>query len=378
MRRMYFKFRLAAVAIAASTAGSIVFAQAIDVGIIDSLTGSTAVAGTANVCGFRIAADVIREGKLAGDRSIRLMIEDDQSKPAVAAQAASKLTAGNVKFFVGGSISSTVLAELPILKDAGALHFGGTTKAEQYFQAGALVVRLNSDNSQDGESIGKYVSETLKAKRIDFVALQGAYGEGALASIKVALAPGSVIEHTYFAPADSTNFQSIVTSITANKPDAVVWAIFGNAQPVALMRQYRQAGLTIPLIAGAGTLTASLAQAAGGAADGVVSADLWAPEIENAANRSLRANFEKYKSQFSECGGKPLDKQVAISYAQLMLLAQSVSKAKSTDPKIVRDTIVANSWDLPQGQVRFRPEGQAIVQYYMLVGKGDKVLPLQK
>ena len=144
------------------------------------------------------------------------------------------------------------------------------------------------------------------------------------------------------------------------------------------MRQYKQAGLNIPMLAGAGTLTASLAKAAGGAADGVVSADLWTPEVDNAANRTLSASFDKYRGQYSECSGKPLDKQVTISYAQLMLLAQSIVKAKSTDPKTVRDTILANTWDLPQGLVRFRPEGQAIVQYYMLIGKGDQVIPLPK
>jgi branched-chain amino acid transport system substrate-binding protein len=255
---------------------------------------------------------------------------------------------------------------------------GGTTKAAEVLQSGALVLRLNSDNAQDGASIADYLTNTLRAKRIDFVALQGAYGQGALASIKASLGPDSKITNTFFAPPDTTNFQSIVTSIAADQPDAVVWAIFGNAQPVAFMRQYRQSGIRAPLVAAAGTLTSSLVQAAGGAAEGVVSADLWTVDLETPANRALKTAFERHKGQHPECSGKPLDKQVAITYSQLLLLSQGIAKADSVDPARVRETLLKGTWDLPQGTVRFNPDGQAQVKYSMLVAKGNEVVALKR
>lgn len=368
---------VAVAAVAASLCAGAASAEQINIGVIDSLTGAAAFGGAADVCGVRIALDALRDASLLGERTINLMVEDDQSKPAVAAQAASRLTAEGVQFFVGGAFSSTILAVLPIVKDAGALHTGGTSKADQLFQAGALVVRLNSDNAQDGASIAKYVSEDLGAKRIAFMALHGAYGEGALESIKASLTEGSEISDVYFAPAETTNFQSIITSIAANEPDAVIWAMFGNAQTVAFMRQYKQAGLAATQVAAAGNLTASQAKLAGGAADGVISADLWTVQTENAANAVLREAFEKYGAQYGECADKPLDKQVAISYSQMYLLASAIAKADSVDPQTVRETIIANEWELPQGTVRFDEMGQAVVQYYMIVGKGDDVVPLQ-
>lgn len=351
--------------------------DALTVGFIDSQTGPVAVAGNADVCGAWIAVDAINAGGGVNGKPLGLTVADDQSRPAVAAQAASRLTGNGIKFFAGGSISSTVLAALPILKDAGALSMGGTTKAAQFFQSGALAIRLNSDNDQDGASIAGYASKVLHAKSIAFVALQGAYGEGALESIKAGLGPNSKITRTFFTPQDATNFQSIVTSIAAEKPDAVVFAIFGDAQPISFMRQYKQAGITAPLIAAAGVLTSSLVRVAGGAAEGVVSADLWVSELDDPANRTMIAAFDKYKAAHRECADKPIDKQVVVSYGQVLLLAQAIDKTKSTDPKTVRDTIMANTWDLPQGNVSFLSTGQAKVSYDMLVGKGDRVVLLK-
>lgn len=352
-------------------------ADPIDIGIVDSLTGTVAIAGTADVCGARIAAEAINEAGGVDGQTIELHVFDNQSNPAFAAQGASNLTDEGIKFFVGGSTSATVLSTLPIIKDAGGLHAGGTTKAQEILNSGAWVFRLNSDNSQDGKSIADYLKDVVKAKHVAFAAVQGAYGEGALASIKAGL-PADVEIKPYFAPTDATNFQSIITSITADKPDAVVFAIAGNAQPVAFIRQAKQAGISVPILAGAGVLTQSVAQSAGGQADGVISSDLWLAEVDTPANQKLKADYDKYRAKFTECSDKPLDKQVAVTYSQLLLIADAIKSAKSTDPETVYKAVMGGEWDLPQGKVKFREDGQALIHSYMIVGKGGSVSPLSQ
>lgn len=352
-------------------------AQALDVAIVDALTGSAAVSGTGDVCGAKVAVEAINaKGGINGEQ-IALTVTDNQSNPAFAAQATSSLTDDGIKFFVGGSISATVLSMMPIIKDAGGLHSGGTTKAAEILSSGALVFRLNSDNSQDGASIAKYVTETLGAKRISYVSLQGAYGEGALKSIQAGLPAGAEIVNSYFAPAETTNFQSIVTSLNSDNPDVVIFAIFGNAQPVAFMRAYKQGGPAAKLVAAAGVLTESIAKSAGGGADGIISADLWVAGIDSPANNALKQEYEARKGSIAECANSPLDKQVAITYSQVDLLAQAIAKAQSTDPAVVHKTILEGTWELPQGTVTFREDGQAIVQYQMIVGENGSVAPLK-
>lgn len=378
MKVAILKMPAAALMAAAGLISSTTLSNALDIGIVDALTGTAAVSGTADVCGAKIAVEVINERGGVNGEDITLKVADNQSNPAFAAQAASNLTGEGVEYFVGGSISSTVLSMLPIIADAGGLHSGGTTKAAEILASDALVFRLNSDNSQDGASIAEYVSDTLGAKRIAYVSLQGAYGEGALKAIQDSLAPDVEIVNTYFAPAETTNFQSIVTSLNADNPDAVIFAIFGNAQPVAFMRAYKQGGPGAPLLAAAGVLTESIAHSAGGAADGVISADLWLASIDSEANESLKREYEARKGDVPECENSPLDKQVAITYAQVDLLAQAIAKAQSTDVQTVYETILEGNWELPQGTVTFRDDGQAIVGYHMIVGEGETVAPLNQ
>src|SRR4051812_2753512 len=60
-------------------------------GMIDSLTGLTAGAGTANACGAQVAVKAVNDGKTQGTEGVKLdlSLEDDQSTPAVAARAAT-------------------------------------------------------------------------------------------------------------------------------------------------------------------------------------------------------------------------------------------------------------------------------------------------
>jgi len=351
--------------------------DALRVGAVESLTGPVATAGIPNGCGLQIAADYINEHGVMSKYDLELVIEDDQSKPAVAAQAASKLTGDDITLFVGGTSTSTVLAQLPILKDAGAFYTGGTTKADQVFDSDALVIRLNSNAAQDGAVIADYVAKTLGAKKIAFVALQGAYADGVLKSISMALPAESKIVDPFIVPADTTNFQSVITSLAASDFDAVILGTFGQTQTVAFLRQYKQAGVQKPLVMGSGLLFPGVAKAAGGAAEGVVSADLWTDAIANPANDVLKAAFEKYKDKHALCKDLPLDKQIAITFSQVLLLAQAIEKSDSVDPETLRKTVMETEWELPQGKVQFDERGQAKVTYTLIVAKGDTTVPLK-
>jgi len=378
--RMKLNFRpvAACVAIAAALPFAAQAQRAdLPVGVVESLTGPVAISGLPNACGARIAeSELAKEGRPKSHRLV-LHVEDDQSKPASAVQAATKLTSQGVKHFVGGTSSFTVLASLPVLNDAGAFYTGGAVKTDELLKAGN-VLRVQSSVSQDAGVIAEYVAKTLGAKKIGFVALQGAFAEGALAAIKAALPPGSAITKQFFAPVDTTNFQSVITSLAAEKPDAVIFATFGQTQTIALLRQYKQANLGAPLVGAAGLLNATAVQAAGAAADGVVSADIWNPGIDSPANKKFLQSFNEFKGKHKECENIPLDKLVPLAYSQMQLLAGAIDKANSVDPVTLRKTALANTWDLPLGTVQFEPNGQAKTRLTLIVAKGGELTLLKK
>jgi branched-chain amino acid transport system substrate-binding protein len=342
------------------------------VGVVESLTGPVAISGLPHACGARIAeSELAKEGRPKGYRLV-LQVEDDQSKPATAVQAATKLTSAGVKHFVGGTSSFTVLAILPVLNDAGAFYTGGAVKTDELLKTGN-VLRIQSSVTQDASIIADYVAKTLGAKKIAFVALQGAFAEGALAAIKGALPAGSAITSQYFVPVDTSNWQSVITSLANDKPDAVIFATFGQTQTIALLRQYKQANLGAPLVGAAGLLNGTAVQAAGAAADGVVSADIWNPAIDSPANKKFLASFNEFKGKHKECENIPLDKLVPLGYSELLLLAGAIEKANSVDPAAVRKTALANSWDLPLGNMQFEPNGQARSRLTLIEAKNGEL-----
>jgi branched-chain amino acid transport system substrate-binding protein len=346
----------------------------VKLGMIDSLTGLTAGAGTANACGAQVAVKAINAGKTAGTEGVEvdLSLEDDQSTPAVAARAATKLTSQGIKLFVGGSNSATVLAAMPIINDAGAMHTGGTSKSPDFLTAGKYVVRINSDSGQDGKAVSDFVNGK-SPKSVTFVAARGAFGEGAVTAVKAGIDPGTTSK-TIFVGETSTNFDSVITDLVRSKPDVVVF-IFGNSgQQVAWMRDWQQSGLKSTLVAYPGNLGGSTAQAAGGAATGIITLDIYAPFFDNAANTTLQDAFKAYSGDVGECKGKTVDRQFGLTYAQVLLMAQATAKAKSADPAKVRETMLGGTWSLPEGDVKFQPNGQVDGQYSTFVGEGTELV----
>lgn len=357
---------------AVSTAGSNA-TSTITIGAIDSLTGLVADAGQSDICGFRIAASAINDRGGANKSKLQLAIADDQGNPSVAAQQAQQLTSRGIKLFVGGATSGVVLAELPILNDAGALHTGGTTQSAQVLTSGKYVVRINASSDSVGPVIARYIGGILQAPSVVFVATQGVFGQGSVAAVRNALNPKVNVAGTYFVSADTTDFSSVITQISSKNPAAIVLALAGSAQPVGFIQQARQAGLKGEIIYPGGP-SYSNARAAGAAANGVVGADVWASYLKNAANVQLKKDWAKYRGRYSECKGKFLDKQVVISYSQVLLLSQAITATKSTDPARLRAAIIGRKWRLPQGLIGFRADGQAQVAYYMVKIKGGNVV----
>jgi branched-chain amino acid transport system substrate-binding protein len=340
----------------------------LQVGMIDSLTGAVSQAGTADVCGAKIAVKAIDAGMTAGTGGwkVDLQIEDDQSNPSTAAAAASKLTSAGRQIFVGGAASTSVLATLPIIDDAGGLHTGGTSKAEEFLSGGKLLVRVNSDVSSDAKAVSKLV-EGFSPKSVDLVAVNSAYGQGAEQGVKANLDP-SIRLKTISVEATQSNFDAIVSTINQDDPDVVLFALVGNAG-ISFMRAAANVGLTAKVVSYAGTLVGSYLEPSGGATDGVYGLDTYESFLDNKANKTFVAAFDKYGPPIAECKGIVPDHQSGITYSQVLLVAQAANKSRSSDPAKLHATMLAGAWQLPPGTIRFGTNGQAIARYITIVGK---------
>src|ERR1700722_14214590 len=302
----------------AATAGAASFAlpvlaqgEPIKVGAIFPLSGPAGPNGQAVVSAIRIAAEMINaKGGVLG-RKLVVVAKDDESTPAVGVTRANEMVAEKVAVVIEGWNSPVTLAEQPVLARADILDITAVSKADPIMsgQGNPYAIRLNSSNGQDGAVIADILLNKLSPKRIGFLSQNDAYGNGAQAVIEAELAkigkPWEKVVVEQF-PFKQTDFRVSLANVKQAKPDAVVAinAAESSGMP-ALIQQYRQAGIEGTFVGAVGTILPTVFKIAGEAMTGVVSADIYFPDLPpfNAIPENL-AFIEAFKKAHNETPDK--------------------------------------------------------------------------
>ena len=275
----------------------------IKVGVIFPLSGGAGPQGQHVTQAIQAMTAVINDSGGVLGRKIEIVSRDDESTPAVGVSRASELIAQGVSVVIEGWNSPVTLAMQPVIARAGVLDLTAISKADPILsgEGNPLAVRFNSSNSQDGAVIANYIANVAKAKRVAFLTENDAYGNGAQASIEAELkklnyAYEKVSEEKF--PFTQADFRVALTNVRSANPDLTV-AINANeglGMP-AIIRQARQARLPGALVAAVGTVAPSVIEVAGEAANGVIGADIYFPQIEpfasNPANKRFVAKTEE-------------------------------------------------------------------------------------
>lgn len=343
------------------------------IGAIDSLTGGFSQVGKSQICGIQVAADAIKEDNAVPGVGVDVTVGDAQSEIATGVRLATSMTGGGTNLFVGNTASSFLLAQIPIYNDAKALYTSGLTNAAEIISKGDLPLRIQPDVAQGGAFLADFLKKE-GFKSVVFVGDQGAYGEGAIAQTRQVLSPDIVVKDSLTVDATNSDFASTISRIRSAKPDATVFFIAGAVREVAFMREYARGQLEAKAIAGPGVLSDPVVQAAGGAADGVITGVPYAPYVSNKQNDVFLAAVKKHGPSHDPCANTPVSFLMENGYSQVILLAQAAKAANSTDPKKIRDAAIAGSFELPRGTVTFQKSGQINAQYLAAVGDRDKGL----
>ncbi|TXH51520.1 MAG: amino acid ABC transporter substrate-binding protein, partial [Burkholderiaceae bacterium] len=299
--------RIGVAALTAFGLATAVQAQPVKVGVIFPLSGGAGPQGQLLVKSMQTMATLINESGGVLGRQIQIEARDDESTPAVGVSRANELISAGVSVIIEGWNSPVTLAMQPVISRAGVLDITAISKADPILsgEGNPLAVRLNSSNSQDGAVIANYLANRLKAKRIAFMTQNDAYGNGAQASIEGEL---KKLNHAYEKVAEEkfpftqADFRIAITNVRAANPEVTVAinASEGLGMP-ALIRQARQARLPGQLVAAVGAIAPRVISVAGEAANGVVGADIYFPDVEpfasNPANKRFAAKMQEMHKQ---------------------------------------------------------------------------------
>ncbi|GGJ51453.1 amino acid ABC transporter substrate-binding protein [Deinococcus roseus] len=330
-------------------------ASAVKVGALIPLSGASSVSGQAEKNGLLLAVDEInKNGGVLGE-PLELIIEDDQSNPAKAVPAFTKLvTVDKVDFMVGGLGSSTTLA------------ITGAAKQYNTFMAWAgaaspLVEDAMKDypyffhyhpwayyNFEAILSFFKNLKGNKKAKNIAIAYEDGPFGSSGIQDTVAAFKKaGFNVVLTEAFKAGSGNFAPIINKAKTQKVDIFYWIGY-DVDALPLVQQMKESNLDVGLVYGAppswpiGFEKNKLSQ-------GVASLTMWTPELPSTASK----NFVKaYKAKY----GNITDEYFApLAYLNLKTLAEAINKAGSTNKDKVADVMAKTTFDTPLGKLAFTP-----------------------
>ena len=369
--------RSAAVIGAASTGlllPQIVRAQSdkVRVGFMLPYTGTFAQLGVAIENGFMMALNE-QGGKLSG-REIEFFKVDDESNPAKGIENANRLVQRDkVDVLIGTVHSGVQMGIHKVARESGVLNIipnAGVHIATRA-QCAPNVYRASFSNSQPTLALGKPMMDRGHKKAV-WITWNYAAGDEAFEGFeKSYTAAGGTIIKKLGLPFPNVEFQALLTEIAALNPDAVAcfWAGGGAAK---FLRDYAAAGLNKNIqLYGSGFLTEGVLEAAGPAADGVLTTMHYSDSLDTPRNKKFRLDYAKtFKSQPDVYAVQGYDS------GQLLIKGANAAKGDLSNKKVLYGAMDSAVIDSPRGKWTMSPSHNPIQDIYLrkVENKENKVI----
>ncbi|MGV1768344.1 ABC transporter substrate-binding protein [Rhizobium rhizogenes] len=308
----------------------------IKIGFHAPTTGFGAADGASAKVAAELAVDDInKNGGMAGEKVV-LVSYDDQAQPQQSIIIAHKLISQDgVDFAISGSYSDATRAAASVFQGASIPYISSYATHPAITQAGNYVFRPFKLGPEQAASAAYFLHDTLKARKIDVLAVDNDYGQGVLSGFKpAAQAAGLETAGSYTFGMKDRQFGSIVSSVKRDQPDAVFLAgQFFHGGPIAI--QLRAAGIKVPIVGTQGLDSDALISIGGAAVDGVY--------VVNGLNRdNPDPTFQHLMSVLKEKKAESPAVAAAV-YSAFMLLDDAVKRAGTKDKAKVRDALQATT-----------------------------------
>jgi branched-chain amino acid transport system substrate-binding protein len=306
------------------------------IGEYGSLTGGQATFGTSTHNGIMLALEEINAAGGVNGRKLKVLTEDDQSKPDEAASAVTKLISqNNVVAVLGEVASSNSLAAAPICQNSKVPMITPSSTNPTVTQKGDYIFRMCFLDDYQGQSMARYVANTLGIKKVAvLIDSKSDYSTGLAGFFSAAFkaAGGTIVATQSYAQGDS-DFRAQLTAIKAAGPDLIyVPGYYNDIGQIAI--QARDLGMQQPLGGGDGWESPKLIEIGGKALEGCFYSNHY---FAGDTKPIVRQFVEKYK----QANSATPDALAALAYDAAHVLADAIKRAGKTDGPALRDAIAA-------------------------------------
>ena len=225
MKNTYTCSAATAAVLACLTAGAWAQNTIVTIAHVGPTTGAIAHLGKDNENGALMAVEELNAAGLSiGGKKVtlKLMAEDDAADPKQGTAVAQLLVDAKVSGVVGHMNSGTTIPASRIYSEAGIPQISPSATNPKYTRQGfKTAFRVVADDTQLGGTLGRYATNTLKAKNVAVIDDRTAYGQGVAEEFaKAVVAAGGKIVAKEFTNDKATDFSGILTSMA---PRRSVW-----------------------------------------------------------------------------------------------------------------------------------------------------------
>ena len=307
------------------------FAQTKDpilIGVSGPLTGQYAQYGAQWKKGFDLALDEINASGGINGRPLAYEFEDTQSDPRQTVTVARKFVADErIVVEVGDFSSAASMAASPIYQAAQMVQFG-FTNSHPDFTKGGDYVWSNAVNQADEMPLLANFLRDLGLKKIAILHLNSDWGRTAKDLLVEAIKQrsGEVVGSEAYL-ADEKDFRSAIVRLRGANPDSIALISY-YPDGAQLTRQIRQAGITLPIVAGGSIYSPKFLELGGADVNGVLTTVPFFPD-------DPRPLVQKFVKSFEAKFGAQPDAYNGRAYDTIILLA-SVMRQFGSDRKAIQ------------------------------------------
>ncbi|HXX36028.1 MAG TPA: ABC transporter substrate-binding protein [Thermodesulfobacteriota bacterium] len=359
MKKMSVSFAVAF--LATFFAGSL-FAQEVKFSIPLPLTGTNAKFGEIEKRSYEIALEEINAKGGVKGKKIVLVFEDSQGKPEVARSIAEKLIDVKKQPVIFGEYSSSCSKAIAAVAEERKTPYlvvtGATDDITQ--QNYKYVFRLNPTNAYYASGLMSFFKEVVKPSSIAILYESSDFGtSGAEDMVKQAEKfPMKVLAKEQYEKG-AIDFKPILSKVKSEKPD-VIYMVSYVMDASLLIRQIKELRIDAKLYAGgaAGFAIPEFIQSAKEAAEYVVTATLWSPQVVYPGAKEFAEKYKKLYEDYPSYHG-------AEAYSALYIIKDVLTRAKSWTPSDVRAAMKATSMTTAFGPIRFEDKEGYTNQNFM-------------
>jgi branched-chain amino acid transport system substrate-binding protein len=354
-------------------------ADTITLGASISLTGKYSTAGGHTKNGYDLAIKKINDAggiKFGGKtHMLELKIYDDESTPARAAELAERLIQrDNVKLMLGPYSSGLTKAIAPVTEKHGIPMVEGNGASRALFNQGyKYLFAVLSTSEQYLQEAVNLLAEKAKAEGRDLSTLKIAvatendpFSQDIRAGIiDDAARYGMQVVVDDKLPRELSDMSSTLTKVKALKPDLLVTS--GHSKGAVLaVKQMAEMQVNVPMHAMTHCESAKVhdMEKFGNNADYVLCAGQWAPTLSY--SDFLFGSAGDYAKEFESVYGYVPPYQAAESSAAVMVFADALKRAGSTETDAVRDALAATDITTFYGKIKFDDTGKNIAKPMVL------------